>query len=230
MSTQQNILIVGASRGLGLGYARHYLKAGAAVVATARQPAKAGDLSALKADSNGRLTVEALELTDAAAGDALAERLKDHRFDAIILNAGVFGPQDQSPAALTAAQVAEVMTTNAFAPVRLAGQLVPLAKPGAAFVFMTSLMGSIAENTSGGADLYRSSKAALNMLTRNFHLGHRGHAVIAMHPGWVKTDMGGPQAPLDIDTSVAGMIKAIAAHAAGGGHHYLDYTGKALPW
>ncbi|MBV8591392.1 MAG: SDR family NAD(P)-dependent oxidoreductase [Acetobacteraceae bacterium] len=123
--------------------------------------------------------------------------------------------------------------TNAVAPVRLARTLMDrMREPDAVIAFMTSIMGSVALNTEGGAELYRASKAALNSLTRSFAAGLRGRpiAVLSFHPGWVRTDMGGEHAPLDVETSVRGIADVLERERGRPGHRFLDYTGHELPW
>ncbi|HUW79921.1 MAG TPA: SDR family NAD(P)-dependent oxidoreductase, partial [Acidocella sp.] len=123
--------------------------------------------------------------------------------------------------------------SNAISPVRLAGRLLPMVKPGTGIlVFMSSILGSVESNTSGDAPLYSASKAALNSLTRSFVAGLKDQdiTVISMHPGWVRTDMGGDNADIDVQTSVTGMADVLEAQAGAGGHQFLDYTGRTLPW
>jgi NAD(P)-dependent dehydrogenase (short-subunit alcohol dehydrogenase family) len=221
-----DILIVGASRGIGLGLAREFAERGWSVTATVRDAARADALEALE------VAIETVDIADAASAAALAERLGGRSFDAVIINAGVSGPQ-ATPKAVEHDAFAGLFVTNALAPVRLAEMLVRLVKPGSGVIgFMTSQLGSVANNTGGGMELYRASKAALNSFTRSFSARHRdkGLSILSLHPGWVKTDMGGPGADIDVATSVKGLAdvveKAIGAHQEA----YLDYAGNALPW
>ena len=144
------------------------------------------------------------------------------------------GPEHQAVDDTTLAEVRTLMITNAMSPVRLAGMLVPQVKAQTGVVaFMTSRMGSVADNTSGGWDLYRASKAALNSLTRSFAvtaIGNRGITVLSVHPGWVRTDMGGAAAPLDVATSVAGIADVLEARAGSHTHAFVDYRGETVPW
>jgi NAD(P)-dependent dehydrogenase (short-subunit alcohol dehydrogenase family) len=120
---------------------------------------------------------------------------------------------------------------NSYAPPVAAEALLGLLKPGGTVVFMTSILGSLASNRPGvGMELYNASKAALNMMALGFAGRHPDRRVVLMHPGWVKTDMGGPDAPLDVATSVRGMADTVAARAAGTGVVYVDYAGEELPW
>jgi NAD(P)-dependent dehydrogenase (short-subunit alcohol dehydrogenase family) len=230
--SQKEIVIVGASRGLGLGLVREYLRRGWRVTATARDLAKAAELRAL-AESTSALRLETVDIDDAAAAAALAERLRGAAFDVIFVNAGVAGPNDQSLDRATPAEIGALFYTNAVATVRVAEKLAPLARPGTGVIaFMSSRVGSISEASSGVRPLYRASKAALNSMTRSFvaTLKDRPLTVLSLHPGWVRTDMGGPAAPVDVAASVAGLADVIERHAGRQGHAFVDYQGAPLPW
>ena len=184
------------------------------------------------ATSDGRITVEEVDIDRAESVDALAARLAGRHFDLVFINAGVSGPQHQSVDAATPEELGALMYTNAVAPIRIARRLLPLVVDGGTVAFMSSNMGSIAGNLSGGMDLYRASKAALNSLTRGFvanDVRDRPIAVLTMHPGWVRTAMGGPDAPLSIEESVAGLADVIEASRPPG-HRFVDYQGAELPW
>jgi NAD(P)-dependent dehydrogenase (short-subunit alcohol dehydrogenase family) len=222
-------LIVGASRGLGLGLARELASRGYLVTATARNLDKAPGLR----DLPGPARLETVDIDDAAAVDALARRMGGERFDVIFINAGVSGPKENSADTATTAEIGRLFATNAVSPIRLARKLVGNLVPGKGIIaFMTSIMGSIEGNTSGGMELYRASKAALNSMIKSFVAGLDGKdvTVIAMHPGWVKTDMGGAEAPLDVGTSVRGIADQLEKRAGKGGLAFVDYQGEALPW
>ena len=225
-------IIVGASRGLGLGLACEFARRGWHVTATARNAIIATELADAVAASDGRIGVEEVDIDRAESVDALATHLAERRFDLVFINAGVAGPQHQSVDAATPQEIGALMYTNAIAPIRIAHRLLPLVADGGTVAFMSSHMGSIADNRSGGMDLYRASKAALNSLTRGFvanDVRDRPIAVLTMHPGWVRTAMGGPDAPLAIEESVAGLADVIEASAPLG-HRFLDYQGAELPW
>jgi NAD(P)-dependent dehydrogenase (short-subunit alcohol dehydrogenase family) len=230
--SQKEIVIVGASRGLGLGLVREYLKRGWRVTATARTPAKADDLRAL-ADSTPALRLEVLDIDDAAAVAALAKRLAGATFDVLFVNAGISGPSDQSLDRVTPAEIGALFYTNAVATVRVAAKLAPLVRPGTGVIaFMSSRVGSNAGASSGVRPLYRASKAALNSMTRSFVADLKGQplTVLSVHPGWVRTDMGGPDAPVDVPASVAGIADVIGRHAGHHGHVFVDYEGAEIPW
>jgi NAD(P)-dependent dehydrogenase (short-subunit alcohol dehydrogenase family) len=229
MDDTGTILLAGASRGLGLGLARAYLEQGWQVIATARDPAARG-LTELADANPGRLRVEKLDITSAEETRALAQALAGHTLDVIFVVAGMH-IEKETPIADVPPEAASLeFLTNAIGPVALGDRLAGLAAPGATFVFMTSILGSIASNAGGTVDLYRASKAALNMLGSCFALRHRENPVVLLHPGWVRTEMGGEAAPLDIETSVRGMVSVIAARRGKAGLAYLDYLGNVLPW
>ncbi len=223
------ILLIGASRGLGLGLVHEYLNRGWEVIATARDPAKAKELTALTKSHGDRLRVEHLDVTKPDDAHALAKALGRTKLDVLFV---VAGQSSQGPAPIHAAspeQAATEFLTNSYAPPVLAEALLPALGKGATVVFMTSILGSLAR-TQGGMELYNASKAALNMLGVNFSQRHPELRVLLMHPGWVRTDMGGKQAPLDVETSVRNMADAIERHAKGTGVTYLDHEGTHLPW
>jgi len=222
-----DILIIGASRGIGLGLADEFSKRGWNVTATVREAGKAPALKGLR-----NVSVETVDIADQASAAVLAERLSGRSYDAVIINAGISGPQ-ATPKSVDHVTFAELFVTNSLAPVRLAEMLVKLVKPQTGVIgFMTSQLGSVANNTGGGMELYRASKAALNSFTRSFSARHRdkGLSILSLHPGWVKTDMGGPGADIDVATSVKGLADVVE-HAVGAHQEaYLDYAGKELPW
>ncbi len=228
-TTPATILLIGASRGLGLGLAEEYLARGWQVVATARDPVRATRLAALAEAHPGRLRIEALDVMAPGDAAALAERLAGTHADVLFVVAGRSGFSDAPIHQVPQDGAALEFLTNSYAPPVVAEALLPVLKSQAPIVLMTSILGSIANN-AGGMELYRASKAALNMLGSSFALRHPDRAVLLMHPGWVRTEMGGSSAPLDIATSVRGMADVIAARGADRGVAYLDYTGATIPW
>ncbi len=224
------ILLAGANRGLGLGLAEAYAGQGWQVIATARAPERAPELEGLRAGNEGRVTVEQLDVADPASVTALAGRLGGHHLDVLFVVAGVGSQHANAVRDVAYEEVARMFVTNATAPIALAESLQDHLAPNATVVFMTSLMGSIASNAGGGMEMYRASKAALNMLASCYALRQKSHPVLLLHPGWVRTDMGGDNAPLDIPTSVAGMVGVVAGRAGKPGIAYLDYQGQRLPW
>jgi NAD(P)-dependent dehydrogenase (short-subunit alcohol dehydrogenase family) len=231
MSSPQphTILLAGASRGLGLGLAREYLRRGWAVIATARRPEAAHELLALAQDHPDRLTIETLDVADAGSVKALASQLAGRQIDVLFVVAGVSANKDVAIQDIAPEAIAQEFITNATAPVALAEVLLPLLPPGGPVAFMTSILGSLASNAGGGLDTYRASKAALNMLALNFSIRHKARPVLLLHPGWVRTEMGGSSAPVDVETSARGLADRIE-HAQKPGIAYLDYQGQTLPW
>ena len=232
MADQRVALIVGANRGIGLGVVRALLRRRWAVIATARDPKRATDLAELAAEHQGNLHIEALDLDDLGQLDALPGRLAGRTLDLVLVNAGVAGPAHRSASAATAAEIGALMFTNAVAPIRLARRLLPLLRAqNSVLAFTSSVMGSVARNP-GGHELYRASKAALNSLTRGLaaELGDRRIALLTLHPGWVRTDMGGPNAAVSVEQSAQGMVDVMEREMGRPGHRFLDHTGAAIPW
>lgn len=229
-----SVFITGASRGLGLEFCRHYADAGWEVIACCRNPHVADDLNRL-AQRNPRINVHQLDVTDHAAVDRLAQQLSDRRIDVLVANAGVysdsaghgFGNIDYSAWRRT-------METNLFGVIKVAEAFAPHLKRSDRPVIaaLSSLMGSMTDNSSGGSLLYRSSKAALNAVMKSLaiDLNASGIGVLIFHPGWVKTDMGGPHALIDTKTSVAGMVQQIAAFKLSQSGSFLKYDGSACPF
>jgi NAD(P)-dependent dehydrogenase (short-subunit alcohol dehydrogenase family) len=232
MASTKVALIVGANRGIGLGVAKAFLAKGWTVIATARDPAKATALRDLESSHRGRVSIPRLDMNDAQALDAFAASLASSTLDAILVNAGVAGPAHRSASAATAAETGALMFTNAIAPIRLARSLAAHLRPGSGVLaFSSSYMGSVAENP-GGHELYRASKAALNSLTRGLwaELCGRKLTVVSLHPGWVRTEMGGPDAAVSVEDSAAGIVTVLEQQSGAHQHMFLDYTGKPLPW
>lgn len=215
-------LIAGASRGLGLGLARELTGRGWRVIGTVRAPSAAP----------GGFEAATLDVTDPASVAALRGRLAGTRLDLVFVNAGVSGPAHQDAGRATAEELGVLFATNAAGPIGLARALLPLVVPETGVVaFMTSRMGSVAANETGDMALYRASKAALNSLVRSFGATQgREVAVLALHPGWVRTDMGGPDAPLDVATSARGLADVLEASRGTRRHAFLDHRGNAIPW
>lgn len=232
MAETRLALVIGATRGIGLGVTKEFLAHGWNVIATARDPGKAAALRDLEASHPGRVSIPRLDMNDLAALDGFASSLGSKVLDAVLVNAGVSGPDHRSANEATIAETGELMFTNAIAPIRLARSLAPHVRPGSGVIaFTSSYMGSVAENP-GGHELYRASKAALNSLSRGLwgELHSRNLTMISLHPGWVRTDMGGPSAAVSVEDSAAGMVSVIEKQAGKHQHRFLDYTGKELPW
>ncbi len=228
--TDKLALIAGASRGLGLGLAQEFAKRGWQVIGTERGTSDA--LHAAAKASGGKIQIETLDVDRMDSVDALAAKLAGKKLDLLFVNAGVSGPAHGSAVKVTEDEIAALFLTNAISPVRMAQTFKPLIADGAVIAFMTSQLGSVANNTTGGYDLYRASKAALNSLARTFTAAVKDEpwTVLELHPGWVRTDMGGSNATLSVEESVSGLADVVEAKAGTGEHGYFDYSGAVLPW
>jgi NAD(P)-dependent dehydrogenase (short-subunit alcohol dehydrogenase family) len=221
------VLITGAGRGLGLEFARQYAADGWHVIACVRNPDKAEALKKIK----GEVTVERLDVVDESHIKALAGRLKGQSIDLLINNAGIYGPRGGHN---DTKSWLEVFNVNAIAPYHLVQALAPLVAKSKhkTIVNITSQMGSVASTSSADSPVYRSSKAALNMVMKGLSNGlkDQGVTVVLFHPGWVKTDMGGSGAPLEAPQSIGAMRKVIAGLSAADTGKFFNYDGKPLPW
>jgi NAD(P)-dependent dehydrogenase (short-subunit alcohol dehydrogenase family) len=228
MSPSKNALIIGASRGLGLGLVKRFAELNWNVTATVRDPQKATELSAM--DS---VKIEILDIDDVASLAALKQKLEGQVFDVLFVNAGIMGPQHQNAAQATTAELGQLFMTNAIAPIRLAEQFVDqIRTESGVLAFMSSVLGSVACPEGGNMMLYKASKAALNSMTNSFvvQLPEPRPTVLSLHPGWVKTDMGGEGADIDVDTSTRGLVEQLNAYAGKGGHYFVNYKGETIPW
>ncbi len=223
------VLITGAARGLGLALARCYAEAGWHVHATCRDPGKAHALRTI----DGRVTIHRLDVRDQTAYPPLADRLSEEPLDVAIANAGVGGPRDRIES-LDVPGWFEAFHVNCIAPLMLAGSFRRhLARSGGGrMIAISSILGSIADNRSGGLYAYRCSKAALNMAIRSlaWELRDDGILCAVLHPGWVRTDMGGEAAPLSADDaarSLKQVIEQLRPEQTGG---FFDYRGRPIPW
>jgi NAD(P)-dependent dehydrogenase (short-subunit alcohol dehydrogenase family) len=220
-----NLLVVGASRGIGLELVRQYRAEGAAVTATARSEDGLARLRALGADAIR------LDVTDAASASTLSWSIDGARFDVGIYAAGVYGPRTSSLAAPSEADFDLVMHTNVLGAMRVLPQLVPALAPGAKVAVLSSRMGSIGARGSISGWLYRASKAALNSVLKDVSLALVGRATcVALHPGWVRTDMGGPSAELDVAQSATGLRRTVAGLTAADNGGFFNHDGTPIPW
>lgn len=230
-SPPKSLLLIGASRGLGYALAEEYLKQGWHVVATVRGqgPTKLHDLID---HAGGRLEIETVDITDIDQIAALTQRLAAQRFDLLFVNAGVKNDDRETTADVSTDEFNRVMVTNALSPMRVIESLKELVQPTGTIAVMSSGQGSIANNENGKYDVYRGSKAALNMFMRSFAARHRDdrRCLLIMAPGWVRTDMGGPQALLTIEESIPNLVKTVSAQEGRVGLQYLDYLGRTVPW
>jgi NAD(P)-dependent dehydrogenase (short-subunit alcohol dehydrogenase family) len=228
------VLVTGANRGLGLEFARQYAAEGWQVVAACRAPNAANELQRLAAQSAGRIRVLGMDVTDTASVRAAAAELKDEAIDLLLNNAGVGGPRNQRLGSLDYAAWARVLDTNTLGPMRVVEAcLENVAKSRLKqIVTVTSGMGSIEDNTSGGSYAYRSSKAAVNMVMKSLaiDLEPRGITCVVMNPGWVRTDMGGPSGKLSPAESIKALRSVISALRPEDSGKFLNHTGKPYPW
>ena len=225
----KNILIIGASRGIGLGLAREFAGRDWQVFASRRSTSE--PLAQAADAAGGRIEQVEADVTDNASITALARTLAPASLDALILNAGVYGPKDQSILAMGREDVADIIMTNAVGPARAAVMLLPLLRDGGTLALMSSKMGSIADS-SGGANHYRVSKVAQNMLACSLfeqHARERRIAVLSLHPGWVQTEMGSDNAPLTVEQSARGLADVIGRPGEPR-HAFLAYDGSEIPW
>jgi NAD(P)-dependent dehydrogenase (short-subunit alcohol dehydrogenase family) len=223
----KTVLITGANRGLGLEFARQYSAAGWHVIGTARKPDAAKDLAALGA------RVMQLDVTDQESVDRLARELGKQPIDLLINNAGIF-PMAASLPEIDFANITRTLEVNTVGPMRVTRALLPNLRQGGGrlIVNITSNLGSITDNTSGSFYGYRESKAALNMFTRSLdaELRDEGFTCIVMNPGWVQTDMGGPNAPLQAPESIAGMRAVIERLTPADSGTFWTHEGQQMPW
>ncbi|GGZ69528.1 short-chain dehydrogenase [Lysobacter xinjiangensis] len=233
--SRRNVLITGANRGIGLEYVRQLLARGDHVIATARHPAQAHDLNRLVAEHPGRLHVFPLDVMDPKAEAEVARELPlvlgDEPLHLLINNAGLLHSGERF-GHVPAANLEDSFRTNAMGPFLLAQAIEPRLADGAKVANMTSQLGSIANTTRFGTPTYAIGKAALNMVTRLLAaaLADRRIAVVSLHPGWVQTDMGGAQAPLAPQQSVAGLLRVIDGLDMARSGSFLDWQGETLPW
>lgn len=227
------LLITGANRGLGLELTREFARRHWRVLACCRSPEEAGDLQALAAAAE-TVAINRLEVGDIAQVRDLAGRLKGTPIDILFNNAGIFGPKHQGFGETDEAGWLEAFRINCIAPLRLAEAFVEqvAASERRIIVTMGSVMGSIAENGSGGVYAYRTSKAAVHMVMKGLavDLAPRGIVTVVLHPGWVQTRMGGSAAPLSPEESAAGLTEVLLGLRREQSGQLIDYQGDVHPW
>ena len=230
------VLITGANRGIGYGFARAYAKAGWRVIATCREPEKANDLKGLKGD----IEIHELDVTDHGAADALAKKLKDVAIDVLINNAGVLGSDvferggpGQRLGDMDYKGFRETLEVNTLGPLKVTEAFLPHIENSGQkkLVTISTAMGSLA-TMEPGFIAYRASKTGVNAVMRNLAvtLREKGVIVAMLHPGWVRTDMGSQEAPLSIEESIAGMIDVIEGLTLPATGCYRNFKGETIPW
>ncbi|MED5385272.1 MAG: SDR family oxidoreductase [Pseudomonadota bacterium] len=227
------VLITGTNRGIGLEFVKQFLARGDTLLATCRDIASATELDRLKVN-NEKLQIFELDVSSQESMESLPEKLEGQAIDIFINNAGVYGPRDSEFGNVSTGEWAKVFQINAKAPMILTQLLIENLHDGfeKKLIYISSKMGSIDDNKGGGSYVYRSSKAALNAVAKCIavDLGNSGYSVAVLHPGWVQTDMGGPNALIDTGTSVSDMIDVIDNLNTQNSGSFFNYDGVIIPW
>lgn len=226
------VLLIGASRGLGHAMAAEFLKKGWNVVGTIRGSGSRTKLHDLADEFEGRVEIEIVDICEPDQVAALRDRLSGRVFEMLFVNAGVSNNPAETIADVTTDEFVRVMVTNALSPMRVIESLEQYVPATGLIGVMSSGQGSIANNETGQREVYRGSKAALNMFMRSFAARHsaRPRAMVTMAPGWVRTELGGPDARLSIEESVPSLVNVLLSKQGKPGLEYLDYFGRTVPW
>jgi NAD(P)-dependent dehydrogenase (short-subunit alcohol dehydrogenase family) len=227
----KRVLLIGASRGLGLALAREWARDGRYVTATVRGSDRTG-LHDLADAHPGRIEIETVDVTEPERIAALRTRLADRMFDLLFVNAGVTNRPEGTVAQTSTDEFNRVMVTNALGPMRVIETLQDHVEPAGTIGVMSSGQGSVANNERGGHEVYRGSKAALNTFMRSYAARHAGEprTLVLVAPGWVRTDLGGPDARLGIDDSIPNVVGTLDNLQGRPGLHYVDYLGRTVAW
>ena len=230
MARKKSVIILGASRGLGLALAEEYCVVDYEVVATVRTPSPA--LEQLHERFPSSLQIKSADTTDPDSIARLKDEFQESEFDTLFVNAGICIAKDNTPIDVAESDFVALMLTNALSPMRVIEALQALVVADGTIAVMSSGQGSVTNNTRGGFEIYRASKSALNQLMRSFAARHADdpRTLLLMAPGWVQTGLGGPRAPLTVDQSIPGVVNTIEAQAGKGGLQYLDYQGRTVSW
>jgi NAD(P)-dependent dehydrogenase (short-subunit alcohol dehydrogenase family) len=227
----RRVLLIGASRGLGLALAEKWVEDGWHITATIRGSGKTA-LHLLAEQHRSQVEIESLDVTSPFQIAAMRDRLAGRKFDLLFHNAGTANQPDGTVAETSVDEFIKVMVTNALSPLRVIEAFQDCVEPTGTIGVMSSGQGSVANNLNGGHEVYRGSKAALNSYMRSYDARHRGEqrTLILMAPGWVKTDLGGPDARLTMEESIPGVVNVIDSLRGQPGLHYVDYLGQTVPW
>ncbi|WP_435134279.1 SDR family NAD(P)-dependent oxidoreductase [Actinacidiphila sp. bgisy144] len=227
----ERVLLIGASRGLGLALAQEWAKDGRQVVATVRGTARTA-LHDLADGAAGRVQIETVDITEPEQIAALRERLAGRRFDLLFVNAGVTNQPEGTVAETSTEEFTRVMVTNALGPLRAVEALQDLVEPAGTIGVMSSGQGSVANNERGGHEVYRGSKAALNTFMRSYAARHEGEprSLVLMAPGWVRVGVGGPDGRLSVEESIPNVVRTLDSLRGTPGLHYVDYLGRTVAW
>ena len=228
----QTVLLVGASRGLGQAMASEFVKKGWHVVGTVRKGSRT-ELNDLAQAHPDQVTIEQLDITEPGQIAALRGRLSESAFDMLFVNAGTANhDQAETIAETSTDEFVRVMLTNALGVMRAVEGLQDLVRPAGLIGVMSSGQGSIANNVKGGHEVYRGSKAALNQYMRSYAARHAddGRAMVLMAPGWIRTELGGPEATFSMEETIPQLVDTLVAQQGTPGLRFIDRHGKAVPW
>jgi NAD(P)-dependent dehydrogenase (short-subunit alcohol dehydrogenase family) len=225
------LLVIGASRGLGHAIAAEFVKKGWNVVATVIETDRTL-LHDLAEEFKGKVQIEHLDMCEPEQIAALHDRLAGRVFDILFVNAGIAASMNQTVRDVTTEEFIRIMVTNSLSPMRVIEAFEDLVSPTGTIGVMSSGQGSVSNNESGKSEVYRSSKAALNQFMRSYAARHKDgtRSLLLMAPGWIKTALGGPNAPLTIDESIPKVVDVILSRHGSSGLRYLDYLGRTVPW
>ena len=230
----KKILVTGANRGLGLGLVKKFLKNNEKVICTTRNISKSKELILCKEKYNDNLEICELDLLDKESPNILSNFLGNEPIDLFINNAGVIGHLAQHFKSVSLNQWLDVLKVNLIAPLLITQSIIKNIEKSSErkIYFISSKVGSIEDNKSGGMYIYRSSKTALNQVVKSLSIDLKplGISVISLHPGWVRTEMGGPNALISVEESVNGMVDVISNTSIINSGQFINYDGKRLPW